>query len=85
VRFACGCAQAYGSKERERYMQHWQYRKFETKGNKLISVENEPIPGERMTDLEHLNAFGKDGWELVAITVNQSSGNSTFFMKRPKP
>jgi hypothetical protein len=63
----------------------WAYRKFETKGNTLISIDNEPLPGEKMKDIEHLNAFGKDGWDLVSVTVNPSSGNSTFFMKRQQP
>ena len=65
-------------------MQTWQYRKFETRGNRLISIDNQPMPGEKMTDIEHLNAYGKDGWELVAVVKGPGNEDKTFFMKFPK-
>jgi hypothetical protein len=64
-------------------MQHWEYRKFETRGIALTAIDNEPSSIGDSTDLQQLNAMGLGGWELVSVTLN-SAGFSTFFLKRPK-
>ena len=65
-------------------MQKWEYRKFETRGNALTAVDNEPSPVGNSTDLQQLNAMGLGSWELVSVTLN-AAGFSSFFLKRPKP
>jgi hypothetical protein len=66
-------------------MQTWEYRKFAATGNNVESMDNESLGGAaRTTDIEQLKTQGERGWELVAVTQNQSSGVTTFFMKRSK-
>ena len=64
-------------------MPKWEYRKFETRGNVLTAVDDEPSPVGNSTDLQQLNAMGLGGWELVSVTLN-AAGFSTFFLKRQK-
>ena len=64
-------------------MQKWEYRKFETRGNALTAVDNEPSSIGNSTDLQQLNAMGLGNWELVSVTLN-AAGFSSFFLKRPK-
>ena len=38
-------------------------------------------------DISEMNAWGEDGWELVAVAVSVDSGATPyiFYFKRPKP
>jgi hypothetical protein len=63
-------------------MPKWEYRKFETRGTALTSVDNEPSSIGDSTDVQQLNAMGQGSWELVSVTLN-AAGFSTFFLKRP--
>ena len=42
-------------------MPKWEYRKFETRGNVLTAVDDEPSPVGNSTDLQQLNAMGLGG------------------------
>ena len=63
-------------------MQKWDYRKFETRGNALTAIDNEPSSVGDTTDLQQLQAMGQGGWELVSVTLN-AAGFAAFYLKRP--
>jgi hypothetical protein len=44
------------------------------------TVINDP----HLTFKEQLNWYGKDGWELVAISAYRKGGSKWFIFKRPK-
>lgn len=60
-------------------MQKWEYLKAKKVGVKVLALNNV----EQKYDGELpmlLNRLGEEGWELVAVTDDNS-----FYFKRPKP
>jgi len=63
-------------------MQKWEYRAMfgEARGETITSRSGE---AKSEPTLDIVIDLGKEGWELVSVTINPHSNENGFYFKRP--
>lgn len=79
-------------------MQKWEYIKFETRRNEIVSINGQDprkketweilgltfhkILGGRLNEYEFINTLGREGWDIIALTFTEI-GTQVMIAKRP--